>query len=241
MTKTIPTAAAFLLLSALPALAQTKPLTPPEVLGAAKTIQFTATLYRIGDPAGFYMVGSDRTPIRAFSVTLAQPNRACIVDTDARTKVVEFLYASDGKILTEYFAPRKHSVQLEAPTGLDDVNFRTLGLVTFADCFIPGRFAKFKDIGAVGVKENLLDHCYLLMLGIVNDTQTYEAIVVDHKTGLPMYASSSVDAKERNDWGPGTHDGSREVERIVFTNWKLNVPVDDSKFVYTPPAGGIRN
>ena len=45
MTKSTLAVAALVLLSVLPAFAQTKPLTPPDVLGKAKTIQFTASFY----------------------------------------------------------------------------------------------------------------------------------------------------------------------------------------------------
>jgi outer membrane lipoprotein-sorting protein len=240
MTKTAFITAA-LLLSTLPALAQIKPLTPPDVLGAARTVQFTATLYKIGDPAGFYLIGDNKTPIRTFTVMLAQPNKALIVDTNEKTKAVEAFYASDGKTQKEYLTSANQSVKSDAPAQISEINFRTLGLFGFADFYDTKAFAQFKDFGAVGIKGNLLNHCYLLSQGTVNGPQTYEVIVVDHKTGLPLYASISVDAKLPDEYGSGTHDGSREVERIEFSHWKLNAPVDDSKFAYTPPAGATRN
>ena len=59
------------------------------MLGAAKTISFTATEF------------FGRTPVKISVASLSQPNKAFIQDTDAKTKAITTVYASDGKTQTE--------------------------------------------------------------------------------------------------------------------------------------------
>ena len=236
MTRTL-LAAGFLLLS-LPAFVRANPpLTPPDVLGAAKTIQFTATLYRNAVPSGSFLADkSNDKAARVSNAMLVQPNKACVVDMDAKTKAVEVVYVSDGKIQTEYRASRQHYTKSETPARISDMDSRTLALSTLTDFYDAKAFARFSDLGAIGLNEKPQNHAYRFLLGTENGKQSYEYVLVNHKTGLPLFVSVAIDVTERDDWGPGTHLEQRETERIVFTHWKLNAPIDEAKFAYTPPA-----
>ena len=209
MTK--PILAAGLLLLALPAIAQTKPLTPPDVLGAAKTIQFTATLLREGQAEEVSVA------------TLAQPNRAFVVDTDARTKAVDTIYASDGKTQTEYRKSRHRYTKSDAPAQITAVESNSLALSLMTEIFNKEAFTRYQRIPSN--QPGLAT--YSLPLGSHDGNTQTDVLVVDSMTGLPKSLSIVIT--------PSKHPGM-PAEEIVFTNWKLNAPVDNTKFAYTPPA-----
>ncbi len=209
MTRTLPLAAAALLLSALPALAQTKPLTPPDVLGSAKTIQFTATALQGG------------VPQEISTAALASPNRASVTDTDAKTKAVDAVYASNGKTQTEYSSSRSRYTQSAAPAQFADIDSRTLAFSVFNDFADPKAFAKFQHTAAdkSGV--------YHQLLGTRDGKTITEVLAVNPATGLPQSVSIVIT--------PGK-DTDSPAQQVVFSDWKLNAPVSDAKFAYTPPA-----
>ena len=124
-----------LTLIALPTFAQpsAKPLTPPEVLGKAKTIQFTATEVLGG------------VPQEISTAMLSLPNKAYVVDTDAKTKAVDVVYASDGKTQTEYRASRGHYTTSDAPARIGEIESRTVALSVLTDFFDAAAFAKFQQ------------------------------------------------------------------------------------------------
>lgn len=207
MTKTfLPTAG--LLLLALPAFAQApaKSLTPPEILGAAKTIQFTATLYR-----------NDK-PVEISYATLAQPNRAYVVDEDFNTRAVDRVYVSDGKTQTEYRASRNSYTQSAAAASIGDIDSRTVALSALAEFYDMDAFRKFQAI----LPEQTL---YEKPLGQQDGHSSSELLMLALKTGLPQRVDIQASVSPR------------QVESIEFSHWKLNAPVDDSNFAYTPPAG----
>ena len=207
MTKAILIAA--LLLSALPAFAQTKPLTPPEVLGAAKTIQFTATLYR-----------NDK-PVEISYVTLAQPNKAYVEQVDFTTRAVDKVYASDGKTQTEYLASVNRCTRSAAPARISGMDSPTTALSTLTDFYEAAAFAKFE---AVVPGYSL----YEKSLAQSGSRASSELLILTPQTGLPESIITET-------------QGSQKQGRVDFSHWKLNAPVDDSKFAYTPPIGGVRN
>ena len=209
MTRTLPLAAAALLLSALPALAQTKPLTPPDVLGKAKTIQFTATLYK------------NNKPVEASYVVLAQPNKAYVVDINLNTKAADVVYVSDGKTQTEYNRSQDRYTRTEAAANLQDIESRTLAFAVFGDFYDMKSFAKFKHYASAAPK------IYYIPYGIKDGKKRFEVFIIDAVTGLPKFSSVVV--------GPIVPFNPSTM-RISFTNWKLNAPVSDAKFAYTPPA-----
>ncbi len=208
MIRTTIAAAAFVL-SALPVLAQTKPLTPPDVLGAAKTIQFTATETLGG------------VPQEVSAAALVQPNRGYVVDTDAKTSSVDVVYASDGKTQTEYRASRSRYTKSASPAHLTDVDSRTVAFSVLNDFADPKTFAKFQHRATdnPGV--------YQMPLGTQDGKTITEVLAINPATGLPRSVSIVITPSTRTD---------RPAEQIMFTNWKLNAPVDETKFAYTPPA-----
>ena len=210
MTKRILTAAAFLL-SALPACAQpaAKPLTPPDVLGPAKTIQFTATLIAHGK----------RQEISAAVLTL--PNNAYDADTNPTTNMIDRVYASDGKTQTEYRHSNSSYTKVDAPKSFQDINATTLALSVYTDFCDPAAFAKFQHdpSDAPGV--------YQKTLGKEQDKTVVEVLAVNPATGLPKSVSIVI--------GPAGPANS-PVEKILLTQWKLNAPVNKSLFAYTPPT-----
>lgn len=207
MTKATLTAA--LLLSALPAFAQTKPLSPPDVLGAAKTIQFTATLYK-----------NDK-PVEIFYVTLAQPNKGYVEEVNFTTRAVDKVYASDGKTQTEYLASVNRCTRSAAPARVSGIGSPTTALSALTDFYEAAAFAKFE---AVVPGYSL----YQKSLAQPGDRASSELLILAPQTGLPESIITET-------------QGSRDQGRIDFSHWKLNVPVDNSKFAYTPPVGAKRN
>ncbi len=208
MTKAILTATA-LLLSALPASAQTKPLTPPEVLGAAKTIQFTATETLGG------------VPMTISTATLVQPNKAYVQDTDVKKKTVSTIYVSDGKTQTEYRPSRSVYTKTSAASDFQDAESRTLAFSALGDFNDPKSFAKFQHTAADA------PGIYRQPVGVQQGKTITEILAVDMATGLPKSLSIAI-----------TPDPTpaRPAMQIVFSDWKLNAPIDDTKFAYTPPA-----
>ncbi len=213
MTKQTCLPAFALLALAVPAIAQTPaaPLTPPAVLGAAKTIQFTAT----------QVMGPGDTPVRVSVASLAQPNKAFIQDTVAKSNTLSTVYASDGKTQTEYNRPRSRYTTSGAAARLADLNSGTLALSVLTDFLTPESFAKFHHAtsDAAGV--------YRMPLGKQGARTIEEVLALDQATGLP--ASISIFIKP-------SKTPEVPAERILFTDWKLDAPIDDAKFAYAPPA-----
>lgn len=211
MTKTY-LAAVFLLLAASPIYAQTppKPLTPVDVLSAAKTIQFTATETLGG------------VPVTVSTATLVQPNKAYVQDTDAKKKTVSTVYASDGKTQTEYRSSRSVYTKTEAAADLQSAESHTLAFSALSDFNDPKSFAKFQHTAAdaPGV--------YRQPIGVQQGKTVTEVLAVDTATGLPK-SLSIVITPNRNP--------ARPAMQIVFSDWKLNALIDDTKFAYAPPAG----
>lgn len=206
MTKTILTTAA-LLLSALPAFAQTKPLTPPDVLGAAKTIQFTATDYINGKLSV------------VTTVALAQPNRVHIQRVDRQAHPFNLSLISDGR--TEIVTNGIRYQKGDPPTRLADITGDPFPIDLFMN---PVSFSKYHH--------NPADPP-----GLYRRTYTHNAAVgmsqrsvltVAPVSGLP----SSIQIWVKLD----TETTEHLTRRTIFSNWKLNAPIADSKFVYTPPA-----
>ena len=204
---------AALLALAAPAFAQpaAKPLTPPAVLGAARTIQFTAT----------ELLGRENAPMKVSTAYLAMPNKAFIQDTDARTKAIDTVYASDGKTQTEYLSSRARYTKSDAAARWNDLESRTMALSVLTDFLTPEAFAKFHHAAAdpAGV--------YRMPLGKQEDKTIEEVLALNPATGLPSSVSIFIT--------PSKHPNV-PAERILFTGWTLNAPIDDAKFAYTPPA-----
>ena len=202
--------AALLATLAAPAIAQTAaPLTPPAVLGAAKTIQFTTTV----------VIGG--VPREVSNASLAQPNKAFIQDMDAKTKAVATVYASDGKNQTEYSQARARYTKSDAAARITDLESRTLSLSVLPDFFTPEAFAKFHHAAgdAAGV--------YRMPLGKQGERTIEEVLSLDQATGLPSSLSIFVKPSKTPDV---------PAEQFLFTDWKLNAPIDEAKFAYAPPA-----
>ena len=212
MTKAI--LAAALLLSALPALAQTKPLTPPDVLGAAKTIQFTATFYK------------DNKPVEVLYAILAQPNKAYVVDMNFKTRATDTVYASDGRTQTEYSQSRNRYTKTKVAADFKDIASRTLAFAVLDDFYDPKSFAEFQHYAG-----DALD-IYRMPFTGRDGKRSFEVLSVDTVTSLPKSTWVVV--------APNV-PSSPPATRISFSDWKLNAPVDDGKFAYTPPVGGARN
>ena len=204
--------AAFLSLAAPAAFADpaAAPLTPPAVLGAAKTILFTAT----------DVLGHAGTPVRTSVAFLAQPNKAFVQDTDAKTKAVETVYASDGKTLTVYDQSLNRYTRSPA-ADLSDPQSRALALVVLTDFLTPEAFAKFHHAAgdAAGV--------YRMPLESHGVKTVEEVMTLDQTTGLPTSIAIFLKPSKTPDV---------PAERIQFTDWKLNAPIDEGKFAYAPPA-----
>jgi len=204
--------AAFLALAAPATLAQpaATPLTPPAALGAATTIQFTATL----------IVGG--VPRKVSIASLAQPNKAFVQDSNPTTKAVDMVYASDGKTQTEYRQSRKSYTKSDAAAHFSDLESHTLALSVLPDFLTPTAFAKFHHAAgdAAGV--------FRMPLGPQQGARTIEEVLaVDQATGLPASVSIFIKPSKTPDV---------PAERIGFTGWKLNAPIEESKFAYAPPT-----
>lgn len=199
-----------LLALAAPVLAQPAALlTPPAALGTAKTIQFTTTV----------VVGG--VPKEVSAASLAQPNKAFVQDTNAKTKVVDTIYASDGKTQIEYRKSRDSYTKSDAAAHLGDLESRTLAFSVLGDFLTPEAFAKFHHAAgdAVGI--------YRMPLGKRGDKTIEEVLAVDQATGLPASISIVVTPSSTPDV---------PAEQFLFTDWKLNAPIDEAKFAYAPPA-----
>ena len=202
--------AALLALTA-PASAQTPApaLTPPIVLGAAKTIQFTAT----------EMIGG--VPEEVSVASLALPNKAFIQDVDAKTKAPDIVYASDGKTQTEYRRSRARYTKSDAAARLGDLDSRTLALSALTVFLTPEAFAKYHHAATDPAGT------YRTPLGTQEGKTVEGVLALDPMTGLPTSLSIFITPSKNPD---------RPAQRILFTGWKLNAPIDDARFAYTPPA-----
>jgi len=198
-------ASAALLLSALPALAQAKPLTPPDVLGKAKTIQFTVIEYQ------------NNKAVNTITVALSQPNKAFIQTVDAQSKKVSTTLVSDGKKQTVTFGSKY--TELDPPTTLGELNSDGFKMDMFLD---PAAFAAFHhepaDLPGV-YHQTLPQHTGISQRLVLN---------VNPATGLP----SSILVFVKLD----SNSAESPAGRATFDNWKLDAPVADSTFSYTPTA-----
>ncbi len=206
---------------AAPAQTAAKPLTPPDVLGAAKTIQFTVTLFRNDKP-------------KEVSVAyLAQPNKALVQDRNAKTGRIDIVYASDGKTQTEYRRSRRHYTRSSAPASIRDAGTRALALSALADFINPAAFTKliYGHTGRMRPHEKPLATYDKGFGHDAKGRQTIEDIFIDPATGLPEKVMFLVNPYPLG--GDALYD---ETARIEFTHWKLNALIDDAKFAYKPPA-----
>ena len=196
-------------LLALTAPASAQTLTPPAVLGAAKTIQFTATEFQ------------GTAPKLVSTAALAQPNKAFVQDMDPKTKAVGTVYASDGKTQTEYRQSRGRYTKSDSAAHLNDLDSATLTFSVLTDFLTPAAFARFHHaaIDPAGI--------YRMPLGTRGTETIEEVLAVAPATGLPESISIFIKPSKT----PGV-----PAERIAFTDWKLDAPIDDAKFAYTPPA-----
>jgi len=179
------------------------------VLGAAKTISFTAT--------GFF----GRTPVKISVASLSPPNKAFIQDTDAKTKAIATVYASDGKTQTEYSRAGNRCTKSDAAAHFGDLESQTAALSTPADFLTPDAFAKFHHaaVDPAGL--------YRMPLGKQQERTIEEVLVLDQAMGLPLSASVFITPSKT----PAV-----PAQRVLFTDWKLNVPIDEGQFAYAPPA-----
>ena len=94
-------------------------------------------------------------------------------------------------------------------------------LSTLADFLTPEAFAKFHHaaIDPAGL--------YRMPLGKQQERTIEEVLVLDQATGLPISASVFITPSKTPDV---------PAQRVLFSDWKLNVPVDEGQFVYVPPA-----
>lgn len=217
MTKNIPLHA-LVALAVLPALAApacaepaATPRTPPAVLGAAKTIQFTAT----------ELLGRESTPMKVSTAYLAVPNKAFIQDMDARTKAIDTIYASDGKTQTEYRQSSNRYTKSDAAARFADLETSTIALSSLTVFLTPEAFAKYHHASSdpIGIYKTLLGK---------QEGKTIEGVLaLDPATGFPSSLSIFITPSKNPDV---------PAERIAFTNWKLNAPMNEAKFAYTPPA-----
>ena len=207
MTKTILTAAGLLLL-ALPAFAQTKPLTPPDVLGAAKTIQFTAT----------DIVNGKVSVIT--TVALVQPNKAYIQRVDRQAHPYNLSLISNGK--TEILTNGQKYTKVDPPAHLADITGDPFPIDLFMN---PVSFSKYhhEPANPLGLYRRTSPHN--AAVGISQRS----VLIVDPATGLPISIQTFVKLDSE------TTENS--ASRTIFSGWKLNAPIADSKFAYTPPAG----
>ena len=210
---TNPTLAVLAALAALsaPGLAEpvAKPLTPPAVLGVAKTIQFIATESRGGVSQEVSLA------------LLAPPNKAFIQDTDAKTKAIDRIYVSDGKTQTDYRHDRNRYTKSDAPAHLSDADSGTLAVSALTVFLTPEAFAKYHHAASdpAGVYSTLLGK---------QEGKTIEGVLaLNPATGLPVSLSVFITPSKQ----PGV-----PTEKIVFMGWKLNAPIDEGRFAYTPPA-----
>ncbi len=218
----LPFAALLALTAPASAQAPAPTLTPPAVLGAARTIQFTATYVKRGHR-------------REFSVAyLELPNKAFVQDADAKTKKIDIVYACDGKTQTEYRRSRGHYTQSTAPASINDADTHTLALSALGDFMDPAAFAKliYKHTGRMRRHEKLLAAYDKGFGRDAKGQRTREDIFIDPITGLPEKVIFVVLANEAH----GVSDIFQETARIEFTDWKLNAPIGNAKFAYTPPA-----
>lgn len=207
MTKHILTAAALLLSAGAQAAA--KPLTPPDVLGPAKTVQFTAMLIVHGKAQ------------ETSAATLAFPNKAYCVDTNPTTNAVDRVSVSDGKTQTEYRHSNSSYTKAAAPAAVRDISANTLALSVYTDFCDPAAFAKFQH------DPSDAPGAYQKTLGKQQGKAVVEVLAVNPATGLPKSVSIFV--------GPSS-SANPPVEKILLTQWKLNAPVSKTLFAYTPPA-----
>lgn len=206
MTKALLTTA--LLLSALPALAQTKPLTPPDVLGAAKTIQFAAT-----------DIVNDKVSVITM-VTLVQPNKAYIQRVDRQAHPYNLSLISDGT--TEILTNGSKYTKVDPPAHLADITGDPFPIDLFMN---PASFSKYHHDPADPPGLYRRTNPYHAGVGLSQRS----VLIVDPATGLPSSIQTFVKLNSAASEYP--------TSRTVFSGWKLNAPIANSKFAYTPPAG----
>jgi len=64
-------------------------------------------------------------------------------------------------------------------------------------------------------------------LGKQQERTIEEVLVPDQVMGLPLSASVFITPSKTPDV---------PVQRVLFSDWKLNVPIDEGQFAYAPPA-----
>ena len=177
----------------------------------AKTIQFTAT----------EVIGG--VPEEISVAALAQPNKAFIQDTDPTTKTLDTVYASDGKMQTEYRPTRGHYTRSAAPALFGGVDTHAIALSWILGLLDSVQLTRFSHDASdpPGV--------YRTVFQEQNGKDSQEKLTLDVATGLPgelMFVERS-------------HGSANAVlvptEGVRFSDWKLNAPIDARLFAFTPP------
>ncbi len=198
---------AALLALNVPASAQT----PPAVLIAAKTIQFTATKVIGGVPEEISVA------------SLAQPNKAFIRDTDPKTKALDTIYASDGIMQTEYRPTRGHYTKSAAPATFGDVDTHAIALSWILGLLDAAQLTRFTHDASDS------PGIYRTAFQEQGGKDSQEKLTLDVATGLPK----ELMFVERPH---GTANAALvPVEGVRFSEWKLNAPIDARSFAFKPP------
>lgn len=194
-------------------------LTPPEVLGKAKTIQCAIT-FRMAIPG---VTGGNSPNSFAISVAMEQPNKMAEKDADPKTGEVDVAFVSDGRTLVGYNKEHNSFYRKNAAANWGQMALNSIGLPIMCNLLLPKQFIAFHKIGAVTIDGKPAVR-YRKQRGKAS-IPGYVDAWIDAKTGLPMRCAAFIIDSGK----------TYEVEQLDFSDWKMNEPISPVVFTFTLP------
>ena len=203
--------------------APAKELTPPDVLGKAKTIHVLAVRYQ------------NDVEKEVSEAWLAQPNKAYVEDTNRQIGGITTVYVSDGKIQVQHRPSAGPDTRSQAPARIAQIHTQALALKVMLEFFTPARFARFVP----GPKNEEIAQ-YSRRSSPVGQPAEWTVLTIDRKTGLPRsYALVSRRPDELigddDDTPPDRPKADPNNQRIDFHGWALNAPISPQTFLSPIP------
>ncbi len=199
--------------------APAKELTPPDVLGKAKTIHVLAVRYQ------------NDVEKEVSEAWLAQPNKAYAEDTNRQIGGITNVYVSDGKIQAQHRPSAGPDTRSLAPARIAQIQTQALVLKVLLEFYTPARFARFVP----GPKNEEIAQ-YSRLSSTVGQPAEWTILTIDRKTGLPRtYALMSQRPDgligDDDDTPPGRPKADPNDQRIDFHGWALNAPIRPQTFM----------
>lgn len=204
----VPAAVLLTALVPAPGLAAPPAASPLAALAKARSVQVTETI------SAARAAGAALTPMGVRTIQVEKPNKIHLEQkATASAPKPTMMLISDGTSMYEFVGSRNQYRKMDPPTALVG---SLLDFSRFA-----GAAPKAAVLGGMAMQ------LYTAKIPGGGGRTLTQQLWVDARTHLPARQSLSLP----------TNGKLTEVQRTVFTDWKLDQPIEAAQFAWTAPAG----